>query len=705
MRHEQGDAGNPPAQWGCAQAAIAEGRFRSLFLASPIAKLVIRLADGHIVDANPAFAQLLGAPLESLPQGPWTALLAPEQQAEGQQLAGALGATHRFGPVDFDLAPPDGKAVPVRISAALLPGDDAAPYCVLAIQDRQHLSADTAQLRLMAKVFEHSGEGIVITDRNNRIVAINPAFTTIMGYSADEVVGQDPNIFASGHTRPETYQDMWSTLADKGFWQGEIWDRTKDGSICPKWVTISVATDDDGEVGHYIASFTDLTDRKQATDQILHLAHHDPLTQLLNRFALEARLQQTLASARRDETQVAVLLIDLDRFKMINDTLGHHAGDQLLIEVARRLRESVRASDIVARLGGDEFVVVLPALTSALVVAAVASKIQRALADPIDVEGQHLYSTPSIGISVFPVDGTDSGTLVKNADTAMYHAKNLGRNNHQFYTASMNEAAGERLNLENALRQAVTTTHQNSSQFSLHFQPQIHAASGRIVGIEALARWRHPALGPVPPGRFIPIAEETGLILPLGDWVFWEACRQLKHFRDQGVRGVRMAINLAAQQLRQESLPSLVRGALSCYDLAPEDIELEITESTAMQNPEATIQILEKLAAMGIVLAIDDFGTGYSSLAYLKHLPIHRLKLDRSFVQDINSNPDDAAICSATVVLGHNLGLEIVAEGVETEAQRDLLHNLGCDVLQGFLYSRPLPAEEVVAFIRRHANP
>jgi diguanylate cyclase (GGDEF)-like protein len=393
------------------------------------------------------------------------------------------------------------------------------------------------------------------------------------------------------------------------------------------------------------------------------------------------------------------MVIDLDNFKNINDTLGHHIGDELLQQVAQRLSESVRGSDLVARLGGDEFVVVLPEVESALTAARVASKIQSNLADSYRVTDHVLYATPSIGISLFPIDGSDAGTLLRNADAAMYHAKSAGRNNHQFYTARMNEAAGERLQMENELRRAISAIAPHHCEFALHFQPQIETASGRVVGIEALLRWNNPVFGQVSPLRFIGIAEETGLIQPLGDWVIWETCRLTRNLRSQGLADVRVAINISAQQLRHDNLLLLIRGAMSCYDLTPADIELEVTESTAMRNPEVTLSILDQLAAMGIRLAIDDFGTGYSSLSYLKHLPIHRLKLDRSFVTDIETDPNDAAICTATIALGHSLGLELVAEGVETQAQREFLSSLDCDVLQGYLFSKPLPYEEIVSYL------
>ncbi len=549
-----------------------------------------------------------------------------------------------------------------------------------------------------------STEAMMVSDSDNRIVAVNPAFCQLTGFSAQEIIGSNPSMFSSGRITPSVHEAFWLALKNEGHWQGEMLDRRKDGSLYPIWLGVSVLRDAEGKVLNYIARFTDLGERNEARSQLAHLAYHDPLTHLPNRLAFESQLEQSIRSCERDARQVALMLIDLDQFKKVNDTLGHHIGDELLKSVARRLRDCVRASDIVARLGGDEFVVVLPDIESALMVASIAGKVQRSLADSSHYIGDHtLYATPSIGISLFPSDGRDGETLLRNADAAMYHAKSTGRNNYQFYAASMNEAAGERLLMENALRQAVSSITPDHSQFSLHFQPQISLADGKVVGLEALARWTHPELGDIPPCRFIPIAEETGLIQPLGDWVFWEACRHARAFRDAGLSDFRLAVNISAQQLRHENLPFTVHGALACYELEPTDIELEITESTAMQNPELTISILNHFSDMGIVLAIDDFGTGYSSLAYLKHLPIHRLKLDRSFVKDIETDANDAAICSATVALGHNLGLEMVAEGVETTAQRDYLAQLGCDIMQGYLYSKPLPANKIAEYLRQHS--
>ena len=425
---------------------------------------------------------------------------------------------------------------------------------------------------------------------------------------------------------------MWTALEEDGYCEGEIWDRRKDGRIFPKWLTISILRDAKGAVINFVGTFTDISERKEAANRLLHMAYHDPLTHLPNRLALDSQLELSIRSCERDSKQMALMLIDLDRFKTVKDTLGHHVGDDLLKSVALRLRECVRASDIVARLGGDEFIVVLPDIDSALIAASVAGKIQRYLADSHAVGEHQLYATPSIGISIFPSDGRDGDTLMRNADAAMYHAKSAGRNNFQFYATRMNEAAGERLKMESALRLAISSIGPQSCQFSLHFQPQIHVATGLIIGLEALARWHHPLLGNIPPSRFIPLAEDTGLIQPLGDWVFWESCRHVRLLKDIGLDEIRVAVNISAQQLRHENLPLMVRGALACYDLSPRDLELEITESTAMQNPEITLSILNQLSEMGIALAIDDFGTGYSSLSYLKHLPIQRLKLDQSFV-------------------------------------------------------------------------
>lgn len=544
------------------------------------------------------------------------------------------------------------------------------------------------QLRLAAHVFDYSGEAILITDRDNLIIEVNPAFTRLTGYVIDEVRGHNPRMLSSGRTSLEEYQVMWRALTEHGMWQGEMWDRHKGGEIYPKLMTISTVKNVRGEIDYHIASFSDIREQKAAEERIRHIAHHDALTGLPNRLHLSIALEQVLADALRKSTEIAIMFIDMDRFKLINDTLGHHVGDQLLIEVAQRLRTCVRESDIVARLGGDEFVVAVTGITEDLAATSVASKLLHALSEPYQITGHTLHSSPSIGISLFPHDGRDPVTLMKNADAAMYHAKEQGRNNAQYFRAEMNAAASRRLELENDLRGALA-----AAQFELHYQPKICAKAGTICGVEALIRWRHPTRGLVSPLDFIPLAEETGLIEPIGAWVLDEACRQLGAWRAAGIQNLSMAVNLSAHQLRSPGLINLVGLTLCRHALREDDIELEITESVAMANPERAIDQLHALRTLGVRLAIDDFGTGYSSLAYLKNLPIQTLKLDRSFVRDIETDANDAAICAATITLAHTLGLEVVAEGVETEAQRYFLATVHhCDTLQGYLFGKPEPA-------------
>lgn len=563
----------------------------------------------------------------------------------------------------------------------------------------ESLTTAEARTRLFSSVFQQGGEAFVVTDRENRIVEVNDAFTRLTGYSPAEVIGRNPRILSSGHTTPDEYRDMWRAIERKGFWQGEMWDRYKDGHTYPKWMTISVVRDNEGRIGNYIATFANISELKAAEDKIRFLAHHDALTGLPNRLNLQARLDQILAVARREGQQVAVVFIDLDNFKHINDSLGHKVGDGLLVEVANRLRNCVRASDVVARLGGDEFVVVLEN-AGALAVPQVVDKIIKSLAAPCRIDEFNLHTMASFGISLFPDDGEAVEVLMKNADTAMYHAKAIGKNGYQFFATAMNVAATERLALESDLRQALAEGH-----LCLHFQPQIDVPSGRVVGMEALARWPHPERGMIPPDKFIPIAEQSGLIIALGAWVLDEALRQLTEFEKSGLSGLRVAVNLSAHQLRDPGLPDAIDEALGRHGLAPSRLELEITESVAMDNPEKTAQLFGQLRKKGIGLAIDDFGTGYSSLAYLKQLPFHRLKIDRSFVKDIEDDKNDAVICAATLSLAHSLGLEVVAEGVETPAQHAFLAGLGCDLVQGYYYSRPLPPAACADYIRAAMEP
>ncbi|MEW6313965.1 MAG: EAL domain-containing protein [Pseudomonadota bacterium] len=544
-------------------------------------------------------------------------------------------------------------------------------------------------LRLAAQVFAHSAEGIIITDADAHVLTVNQAFTEITGYSYHDVIGQNPRIWKSDKHDAEFYREMWQEIIKEGKWQGEVWNRRKNGNIFPVWLTISAVCNESGHVTHYVAIYIDMTERKATEERILHLAQHDVLTDLPNRMLLLDRLGQAIAQAHRNNTRVALLFMDLDRFKTINDSLGHHVGDSLLKKVAQQLSGCLREGDTVARLGGDEFVIVLPQIVDAQDAAHVAQKITETLAQRFDIEGHQLHASVSIGISIYPEDGQDVVTLMRNADTAMYYAKEMGRNHYQFFTGELNVRIHEKLLLENALRLAV-----ERNEFCLHYQPQIDIGSGKQVGVEALLRWKHPELGLIFPDRFIGIAEETGLIIQIGEWVLREACLQRQRWAKHHP-ALRMAVNLSAVQFRNTNLCDIVARALQNAAMEPQFLELEITETVIMGSAEHTITTLEKLSIMGVQIAIDDFGTGYSSLSYLKRFPIDKIKIDRSFVRDISTDPDDAAIVAAIIAMARNLKLKVLAEGTETSAQFSFLETLRCDETQGYYFSRPLPGEEI----------
>jgi diguanylate cyclase (GGDEF)-like protein/PAS domain S-box-containing protein len=670
--------------------ALQEARYRAMFDSMNDGVALYRpTADGQefiVLDINPAGEQIAGVKRNAVLGQP-SRIAFPGLEASGI-FAAFLRIKQQGGSESIDLTDYHDGAINLWVENEVIRLPEGEILSVFKdVTERRQVEES---LQLYARIFEHSGEAIMVTDHENQIIAVNPAFTRQTGYALHEIAGKNPKLLASGRTPQETYRLMWAALQERSYWQGELWDRNRSGSIYPKWAAISAIRNEHGAITHYIASFTDITERKVAEERIEHLAHHDSLTGLFNRYNLEIRLSQSLLTAHREQEKLAVLFIDLDRFKVINDTLGHHVGDLLLIEVARRLRECVRESDIVARQGGDEFVVVINALDHMDRTTAVAGKILHALAQPYLIGGDRLHTSPSIGISIYPDDGLDAGTLMKHADAAMYYAKEQGRNNLQYFTAALNEAAGERLQLERELRVAI-----EQNQFELHYQPQFVADSAnfdRPFAVEALIRWRHPKRGLIPPIRFIPIAEETGMIEVIGDWVLHEACRQLALWKTEDIGPRRIAVNLSAHQLRNPKLVSNVAKVLENCGLQHGELELEITESVAMSDPAGAIEKLQALRALGVTLAIDDFGTGYSSLAYLKRLPIQVLKLDREFVRDIETDENDAAISAATITLAHSLGLKVVAEGIETEGQSRFLREHRCDFLQGYLYGRPEPA-------------
>ncbi|MES2878296.1 MAG: EAL domain-containing protein [Pseudomonadota bacterium] len=653
-------------------------------------------ADGVFMACNRAFERMLGAPADEI-LGKTDYDFCPTELADffRSKDKEALVATGPKINEEWITNAENGQSILLETIKTSLPGVTGKPIGVLGIArditDRKQVEEN---LHLMSRVFSNSGEAILITDANNRILAANQQFTNLTGYSQAEAIGKNPAFLSSGDTPKEVYQEMWAALIAHDYWQGELWDRRKSGEPYPKRLSISVVRDVTGKIVNYIGSFEDITNRKAAEEKIRHLAHHDALTGLPNRFSLYERMDQGIAFARRFEKSLAVMLIDLDRFKSINDTLGHTIGDQLLIQVAKRLERSVRDSDIVARLGGDEFVIVLSGVDRNADVAEIAGNIVDHIAAPFIIAGHQLRTSPSIGICFYPDDACEISELIKNADIAMYHAKAAGRCNYQFYTEKMRTDITQRVTVEHELEVAL-----RGGQFVLHYQPQIDLRSGRVVGVEALVRWQHPSRGLVFPGDFITLAEETGLIIPLGKWVLEEACQQLKYWRAAGLVDLHLSVNLSPIQFQDENLPDLIRQAVQASGLPARYLHLEITESMAMRNPEENIVMMKALTHIGVKLAMDDFGTGYSSLAYLKLFPLDILKIDRSFVKDIETDENDAAICEMTMLLAQKLGMQVVAEGVETKAQLEFLARIGCQWIQGYLFSKPLAADLIQEFI------
>ena len=572
----------------------------------------------------------------------------------------------------------------------ILDGDGRPRYLLGISEDITERKRDEEGLRIAASAFENMAEGVVVLDAARRIVSVNKAFVAITGYAAEEVLGTDSALLRSGAHGESFYDALWRAIGETGGWQGEMVRRRRSGALFPAFCSISAVRDESGGIKNYVCVFHDISSSKEYEERLEFLAHHDALTRLPNRVRFRESFKQALARSRRTRKAVAVLFIDLDHFKTINDSLGHHAGDRLLQEVAARLGECVRESDVVARFGGDEFAVLIDELDASQDVAKVAASILSALGRPFEIDAHQVASSGSIGISCYPDDGGDDETLLKNADTAMYRAKSEGRNAYRFFSPEMNARALEALVMTNELRLAV-----QRGEFVLHFQPRHNLRSGAITGLEALVRWRHPQRGLIAPGQFIPLAEETGLIAPLGEWVLRAACEQLASWRAGGLPDLRMAVNLSPRQFAQADLTGRIGAILSEFGLDGAGLELEITEGVVMQDPEKSVRMLRELKAMGIAIAIDDFGTGFSSMGYLKRFPLDQLKIDRTFVREIDVNPADVAIVKAIVALARGLGLAVVAEGVENRAQRDALRRCGCDEAQGFFYGKPCPAQEI----------
>jgi diguanylate cyclase (GGDEF)-like protein/PAS domain S-box-containing protein len=563
-------------------------------------------------------------------------------------------------------------------------------------REQAALRMSLSKLQLHAAALASTRDAVMITDLAPRIMAVNPAFTEITGYAESEVLGANPRLLQSGRQGRAFYQALWASLVQSGHWQGEIWNRRKDGETYPQWLTISTVRNRDGEPTHYVGVATDLTKLRQGQEQLDRLAHYDPLTDLPNRLLLQSQLRHAVEQARRREQSLAVLTINLDNFTFINESLGHEAGDELLVALAHRLRERVREEDTLARTGGDEFVLVLEGLHQSLDAHVVATALLASIAVPfVLADGHEAYLQASIGISVFPQDGGSDQDLLRASDTAMHRAKDQGGAQFAFHASGSHTIALAQLELDAALRRAM-----ERHEFELHYQPKVVLAGGFVTGAEALLRWRHPGKGMIPPMEFVPVAEKSGYIGTIGTWVIDEVCRQLRAWQDEGIAVLPVAVNVSARQFRGSDLEALIRGALDRHGVAPQLLAVELTESMLMDAPDEAASRLARLKKIGIRLSLDDFGTGYSSLAYLSRFPIDELKIDRSFVESITSDPDAAAIATSVVALAHRMRLKVVAEGVETEAQLGYLRKHGCDEMQGFVFSRPLPAAEFAELLR-----
>lgn len=590
----------------------------------------------------------------------------------------------------------DGSECLVNTKKLGISGPSSEPEHLLTVsEDVTECQRTEERLRQAATVFASTHEGVVITDGEGTIVAVNPAFSAITGYAEAELIGQNPRVLQSGRQDDGFYGRMWRSIRAKDFWHGEIWNRRKSGEVYPELLTISAVRDDAGDVVNYVGVFADISAIKQSESRLQHLAYHDPLTDLPNRRLLLSRLDSAVAKTKSNGSHGALLLLDLDCFKNVNDSLGHLAGDGLLVLVAERLRQRVPEPDSLGRIGGDEFVVMLNEISQPEVAANFAQDLIDQFKLPFVLTGgREVYIGASIGISLFPDHGEGAHDLLQHADTALNRVKAGGRNACGFYDVALTKAVNARLQMEADLRRAL-----DRDEFVLHYQPLVSLSDGRIVSVEALVRWRSPArdAGLVPPDEFIPLAEETGLIIPLGDWVLRAACRQMKTWVDAGLPLESVAVNLSPRQFEHPGLDERTRAILKETGLSPRHLELELTE-TALMGSDAADK-LDALKGLGVQLTIDDFGTGYSSLAYLAHFPIEKLKIDRSFVRNIQDDRASAEIISTIITLANNLNLKVVAEGVETDVQLEFLRWHGCDTAQGYLFSRPLPNDDLVTFV------
>ncbi len=598
------------------------------------------------------------------------------------------------GVVQTILIGPDDKALHIQwILKAHLSADRTVDEVEAIGHEQSRLNQLIENLDLSTSIIQNATEGILLTDKKGRIASVNKAFSNITGYHLAEVIGKPIDFFRSNHHTDEFFDAVTRQVKDYGIWQGEMNNVRKTGEVFPSWVSIQPSKDSSGQVTNYIFYLRDISEIKFIETNLRQIALQDPLTSLPNRSHFLSRLSHALELARRNSQQVVVIYLDLDRFKVINDTYGHEKGDVLLKQVSERLTSIARRNDTIARMGGDEFTVLLEGTSVDSIIGAstFAQKILGLFNYPFRIDNHEFYVTCSIGISLYPNDGDDVTTLMKNSDMAMYRAKELGKNNFQFFSQEMNERAQKQLDMEAYLRHAV-----ERNELRLEYQPIVDASTGKINSVEALLRWENADLGRVFPDIFIPLAESTGLIIPIGDWVVFTACEQIKALHNAGWNGLNVSVNISGRQLERNTLVDTVKTALDKTGLPPSCLTLEITESLLMKNIKATRAILQELRLLGVGISIDDFGTGYSSLNSLMVLPIDTLKIDKSFILEVTSNPQNLSLVQGIILIGHNLNLQVVAEGVETIEQADLLNINSCDKLQGYYFSRPVTIPRLI---------
>lgn len=652
-------------------------------------------ADNRVIEVNDAMCALLETPREALVgRSVYEYVDAAARPVLTEQIRKRQSGERLSYEIELTL--PNGRkkaclvnSAPMRDAHGVISGSFAL------ISDLTYRREHEAYMRQTVAVFENTAEGIMVTDTDGLIQRVNPAFTEITGYPEAEVLGESPRVLRSGRHDDAFYRRIWSEIVLHGHWQGEIWNRRKNGEVYPEWLTISAVRDADGVLHSYVGVFSDISHIKHSEAELERLAHYDPLTALPNRAFFNMQLAHALERALRNRRKLAVMELDLDGFKTVNDSLGHPAGDLLLQIIGQRLVRALRGEDVIARMGGDEFAIIIENPPAAPQLGHIAEKIIQSIAEPADLDGRSALVTASIGIAQYPDDGLDATSLVKAADIAMYAGKQGGRNTYRFHDAGMAETASNRLRMEQGLRLALEEGH-----LDVWYQPRVDFISGEVVGVEALLRWHEPDGGMVPPSEFIPVAEETGLILPMGEWVLLQACMQARAWSEMGLFRGAMSVNVAGPQIERGDFVSTVKQALDSTGMDPARLELEITETFLLRNADQAMSVVERLSGLGIGVAIDDFGTGYSSLSYLKYLKADRLKIDRRFVRDLPDDKDDAAIARAVIALGLSLGFQVVAEGVESEAQEDFLRAGGCHQGQGYLYAAPMPADDFERWLR-----